>query len=113
MSAIFYYFAYHGNLETMSCTTIISRYSQGNLYNSLNAFQQQWGVFYIYNPLLYSTQTASNLLSNTQYDYVLCPLNQLEMIGSEINGTFSTSNNGASIYLVTVNFNAPINRACV
>lgn len=113
MSSVYWHAAYAGKLSTLDCVQITSNFQAGGKFDTLSATQAQYGVFYYYWENTVASSIMPNLLSNTQYSYVLCPTNQLGIIGTATNGTFTTSDNGAQIYEVVISFKAKVTQAAL
>jgi len=110
MASVYWHVAYENLLSTTTCARVRALYNQGTTYDSSSSTQAQYGVFYIYDETAISSQIISNLLSNEVYSYVLCPANQLDMMGTATTGTFTTSDNTARPDQVTITFTKPITR---
>ena len=107
MASVYYRIAYNMDYQAESdidCDTLMLLAQESTEYDPYNAFQEQYGVFYVYDEETDTQQIAENLLTNTQYEFMFCPVNQRGEQGTETNGTFTTMDNGATIQKVTVFF---------
>lgn len=110
VSAVYWHVAYENDLSTTDCSRVVARYAVGNLYESSSTNQAQYGVFYVYQENAASSQVIGNLLSNQAYSYILCPVNQLDSMGTSTTGTFTTQDNGALLDQVNIQFSQTITR---
>jgi len=111
MASVYWHVAYENLLTFTTCEKVRALYNQGTVYDSSSSTQAQYGVFYVYDENVASTQVISNLLSNQVYSYILCPANQLANLGTATTGTFTTADNTARLDKVTVAFTKAITRA--
>ena len=111
MAGVYYHIAYEGNLTTTDCLRIRENYEIGTPFDPLSADQAQYGAFFVYNENKTYQFEVDNLLTAQSYSYILCPFNQLDILGDSINGTFTTDDNQAGSYVLAFIFAKPITRA--
>jgi len=111
MAGVYYHIAYEGNLTTHDCLRIRENYEVGTPFDPLSADQAQYGAFFVYNENQIYQFEVDNLLTGQSYSYILCPFNQLDVVGDSTNGTFTTDDNGAGSYVLAFIFAKPITRA--
>ena len=110
MTSVYWHVAYKSKLSTFDCLRIRQKYEEGFTFESTNANQDQYGVFYVYNENQTTTFEIGNLLTSQQYSYILCPINQLDSVGSSIIGVFETQDNQARLFEVIIGFSQSITR---
>jgi len=108
-ASVFWYIAYQNKLSTTDCNVIRDNYNSGVQFDALSDTQDQYGVLYVYNENEDYRFEIDNLVSNQAYSFIICLVNQMDAISS-VSGTFSTMNNQASLDLLTLTFDSPINR---
>jgi len=108
-ASVYWYIVYQNKLSTTDCQVIRDIYHSGVQFDALSDTQDQYGVLYVYNENEDHRFEIDNLVSNQAYSFILCLVNQMDAISS-VSGSFSTMNNQASLSLLTLNFDGPINR---
>ena len=110
MASVFWHVAYKDEIIT-DCLRVRAKYNEGFTYDSTSAIQAQYGVFYVYNETIKNSYQITNLLSNRVYSYILCPSNQLDVMGGSAQGTFTTQDNNASPYQIILKFSQSITQS--
>ena len=110
MASVFWHVAYQGKIIT-DCLRVRAKYNEGFTYDPTSATQAQYGVFYVYDETVANSYQITKLISNQAYSYILCPSNQLDVMGGSTQGTFTTKDNQASLYQVILKFSQTITQS--